>query len=108
MPGHRFVYGPVASRRLGFSLGVDIIPFKTCTLDCTYCQLGSTGKTSVRRASWFPPEEILGKLPFLEKKYRETRTSPDHGAGKRWIMGNLSKTALGNISLRELSKKITV
>jgi wyosine [tRNA(Phe)-imidazoG37] synthetase (radical SAM superfamily) len=62
MPGHRFVYGPVASRRLGFSLGVDIIPFKTCTLDCTYCQLGSTGKTSVRRASWFPPEKILAQV----------------------------------------------
>jgi wyosine [tRNA(Phe)-imidazoG37] synthetase (radical SAM superfamily) len=62
MAGHRFVYGPVASRRLGFSLGVDIIPFKTCTLDCIYCQLGSTGKTSVRRASWFPPEEILAQV----------------------------------------------
>jgi wyosine [tRNA(Phe)-imidazoG37] synthetase (radical SAM superfamily) len=62
MPGHRFVYGPVASRRLGFSLGVDIIPFKTCTLDCVYCQLGSTGKTSVRRGSWFPPDEILAQV----------------------------------------------
>ena len=62
MAGHRYVYGPVASRRLGFSLGVDIIPFKTCTLDCTYCQLGSTGKTSLRRASWFPPKEILAQV----------------------------------------------
>ncbi len=62
MPGLRFVYGPVASRRLGFSLGVDIIPFKTCTLDCVYCQLGSTGKTTVRRGSWFPPDEILAQI----------------------------------------------
>ncbi len=62
MPGRRFVYGPVASRRLGFSLGVDIIPFKTCTLDCVYCQLGSTGKTTVRRGSWFPPDEILAQV----------------------------------------------
>jgi len=62
MPGHRYVYGPVASRRLGFSLGVDIIPFKTCTLDCVYCQLGSTGKPSVRRGSWFPPGEILAQI----------------------------------------------
>lgn len=62
MAGHRFVYGPVASRRLGFSLGVDIIPFKTCTLDCVYCQLGSTGKTIVRRGSWFPPDEILAQI----------------------------------------------
>ena len=62
MAGHRFVYGPVASRRLGFSLGVDIIPFKTCTLDCLYCQLGSTGRTTVRRRSWFPPREILAQV----------------------------------------------
>jgi wyosine [tRNA(Phe)-imidazoG37] synthetase (radical SAM superfamily) len=62
MPEHRFVYGPVASRRLGFSLGVDIIPFKTCTLDCVYCQLGSTGRTTVRRRSFFPPRKILAQV----------------------------------------------
>ncbi|MEN6559234.1 MAG: radical SAM protein [Acidobacteriota bacterium] len=62
MAGRRFVYGPVASRRLGFSLGVDVIPFKTCTLDCVYCQLGSTGRTTVRRGRWFPPREILAQV----------------------------------------------
>jgi wyosine [tRNA(Phe)-imidazoG37] synthetase (radical SAM superfamily) len=58
----RHIYGPVPSRRLGFSLGVDIIPFKTCTLDCTYCQLGSMRKTVSRRGSWFPPGEILAQI----------------------------------------------
>jgi wyosine [tRNA(Phe)-imidazoG37] synthetase (radical SAM superfamily) len=62
MAKHRYVYGPVASRRLGFSLGVDIIPFKTCTLDCVYCQLGRTPKTTVRRGRWFPPEDILAQI----------------------------------------------
>ncbi|MCX6573011.1 MAG: radical SAM protein [Candidatus Aminicenantes bacterium] len=62
MTAPRFVYGPVASRRLGFSLGVDIIPFKTCTLDCVYCQLGSTGRSTVRRRSWCPPEAILAQI----------------------------------------------
>lgn len=62
MAERRFVYGPVPSRRLGFSLGVDILPFKTCTLDCTYCQLGSTRKTVCRRGSWFPPGEILSQI----------------------------------------------
>ena len=36
------VFGPVPSRRLGRSLGVDVVPFKTCTYDCIYCQLGRT------------------------------------------------------------------
>ncbi len=62
MAGRRFVYGPVPSRRLGFSLGVDILPFKTCTLDCTYCQLGTTRKTVLRRGSWFPVKKILAQV----------------------------------------------
>ncbi len=45
------VFGPVPSRRLGFSLGVDLVPFKTCTLDCIYCQLGGTTREIVRRRS---------------------------------------------------------
>ena len=36
---YRFLYGPVPSRRLGRSLGVDLVPFKTCTYDCVYCFL---------------------------------------------------------------------
>jgi wyosine [tRNA(Phe)-imidazoG37] synthetase (radical SAM superfamily) len=37
-----YVFGPVYSRRLGRSLGVDLVPFKTCSYDCVYCQLGPT------------------------------------------------------------------
>jgi glutamyl-tRNA(Gln) amidotransferase subunit E len=53
-----------------------------------------------------PKEEILAKVPFLVKKYGETRISEDDAAGKRWIMGTLHPLALGNISLSELSKHI--
>ncbi|MCK9573103.1 MAG: radical SAM protein [Candidatus Omnitrophica bacterium] len=44
-----YFYGPVPSRRLGFSLGVSITPKKICTLDCLYCQLGKTTKKTVKR-----------------------------------------------------------
>ncbi|MEI7500365.1 MAG: Glu-tRNA(Gln) amidotransferase subunit GatE [Bacteroidota bacterium] len=53
-----------------------------------------------------PKNEILGKIPFLVKKYKEIRSSHDDSAGNRWVMGNLNKLATGNISLRELSKGI--
>lgn len=56
------IFGPVPSRRLGFSLGVDLVPFKTCTLDCVYCQLGSTGKTTLRRGEYAPLDEVLAEL----------------------------------------------
>lgn len=58
----KHVYGPVPSRRLGFSLGVDIIPYKTCTLDCIYCQLGPTSKKRGDREEFFPESEILDQI----------------------------------------------
>jgi wyosine [tRNA(Phe)-imidazoG37] synthetase (radical SAM superfamily) len=58
----RCVYGPVPSRRLGYSLGVDIVPFKTCTLDCVYCQLGPTERTRVRRGDFVPVKDVLDQV----------------------------------------------
>lgn len=57
-----FVYGPVPSRRLGRSLGVDIVPFKTCTYDCIYCQLGRTTRKTVRPASFAPVEKVIREV----------------------------------------------
>ncbi len=54
-----FAYGPVPSRRLGFSLGVSPIPPKTCSYNCIYCQLGQTDRVQVRRESFYPKENIL-------------------------------------------------
>jgi len=56
------IYGPVPSRRLGFSFGVDVIPFKTCSFDCIYCQLGRTTSKTVERKEWIPQTEILSEL----------------------------------------------
>ena len=44
-----YFYGPVYSRRLGFSLGVDLLPAKICSYGCVYCQLGKTGRTTTKR-----------------------------------------------------------
>ncbi|MBS3818872.1 radical SAM protein [bacterium] len=57
-----YVYGPVPSRRLGYSLGIDVIPFKTCTLDCVYCQLGPTTHKTIRRKNPYPPNQILSQI----------------------------------------------
>jgi wyosine [tRNA(Phe)-imidazoG37] synthetase (radical SAM superfamily) len=56
------LYGPVPSRRLGFSLGVDFIPFKTCNLDCIYCQLGHVPDKIVTRKDYIPASEILSQI----------------------------------------------
>ncbi|MBN1630459.1 MAG: radical SAM protein, partial [Thermoleophilia bacterium] len=66
-PSRRYVYGPVPSRRLGRSLGVDLVPFKTCTYDCVYCQLArTTDKTSERR-NYTPVATVLAEI---EEKLR--------------------------------------
>ena len=58
----RYLFGPVCSRRLGLSLGVDIVPLKVCSLDCVYCQLGRTGRKSIERKDYVPAEAVLAEL----------------------------------------------
>jgi wyosine [tRNA(Phe)-imidazoG37] synthetase (radical SAM superfamily) len=54
-----YVFGPVPSRRLGQSLGIDTIPLKTCNWNCVYCQLGRTRPLTNERREYIPAEEIL-------------------------------------------------
>lgn len=58
----KYLYGPVPSRRLGRSLGVDIVPLKICTLDCVYCQLGKTLTKTVERKDYVPVQSVLAEL----------------------------------------------
>lgn len=57
-----YVYGPVPSRRLGRSLGIDLVPLKTCTYDCLYCQLGRTTNKTTQRQEWTPLGDVLKEL----------------------------------------------
>ena len=57
-----YIFGPVPSRRLGFSLGVDLVPFKVCSLDCIYCQLGKTTHKTVARKEYVSCDKILREL----------------------------------------------
>jgi len=52
-------FGPVPSRRLGRSLGINSIPPKVCTYSCVYCRLGRTIKMQVDRQAFYDPQEIL-------------------------------------------------
>ncbi|MBW1721442.1 MAG: radical SAM protein [Deltaproteobacteria bacterium] len=66
------VFGPVPSRRLGLSLGVDLVPRKTCTFDCLYCQVGRTTRKIIEPGSLVPIEPVIDEL----RKSLET-VSPD-------------------------------
>ena len=57
-----YVFGPVPSRRLGQSLGIDTIPLKTCNWNCVYCQLGRTRPLTNERKEYFPSADILAEV----------------------------------------------
>lgn len=58
----KYLYGPVPSRRLGRSLGIDLVPFKTCTYDCIYCQLGRTTNKTIERREYVAAKDIISEL----------------------------------------------
>jgi wyosine [tRNA(Phe)-imidazoG37] synthetase (radical SAM superfamily) len=58
----KHVFGPVPSRRLGQSLGIDPVPLKTCNWNCVYCQLGRTRPLINERKNFFPPAEIVAQV----------------------------------------------
>ncbi len=75
MRNYRYLYGPVPSRRLGRSLGIDLVPHKICTYDCIYCQIGRTTEKTPVRKEYAPVKEILEEVrSFLKRE----ASSVDH------------------------------
>lgn len=89
----QYIFGPVPSRRLGRSLGVDLVPFKTCTYDCIYCQLGRTTNKTTHREKWVPTDMIIQQLK------EKLNSKPDYitlsGSGEPTLYLQLEKLISG-------------
>lgn len=59
---YQYLFGPVPSRRLGLSLGVDLLPYKTCTLDCVYCESGQTTELTLERKPYISVQSVIDEL----------------------------------------------
>ncbi len=59
---YKHLFGPVPSRRLGMSLGIDLIPKKVCSLNCVYCEVGKTTKLTVERLEYVKYDEVIAEL----------------------------------------------
>ncbi len=59
---YKYLFGPVPSRRLGMSLGVDLVPHKVCSLDCVYCECGTTTKLTLDRKEYILYEKVTKEL----------------------------------------------
>jgi wyosine [tRNA(Phe)-imidazoG37] synthetase (radical SAM superfamily) len=96
------VYGPVPSHRLGRSLGIDLVPYKTCTYDCIYCQLGRTTEKTVGRREFVPVAAVLAEL---ESKLAGG-DRPDYislaGSGEPTLHSGMGRLIAGVKSLTEI------
>ena len=90
-----YIYGPVPSRRLGFSLGVDILPFKTCSMDCVYCQLGSGAKTTVRRREYVPAAAVLAQIKAALSGGRRIDAVTFSGSGEPGLNSGIGRIIRG-------------
>jgi len=97
-----YVFGPVPSRRLGVSLGVDIVPKKYCTLDCLYCEVGKTDNLTIKREDFYDIDEIISEV---KKIYCEIKEHLDvvtiTGSGEPTLNKSFGKIA------KELKKFVT-
>lgn len=99
---YKHIFGPVASRRLGRSLGIDLIPFKTCTLDCVYCECGRTTAKTIERKDYFPVEEVLGELKDWKDKGGEADIVTLAGSGEPTLYKSLTEIIKGAKEITKL------
>jgi wyosine [tRNA(Phe)-imidazoG37] synthetase (radical SAM superfamily) len=71
---YKYLFGPVPSRRLGMSLGIDLVPLKVCTLNCIYCECGKTTNLTLERREYVPYNDVVMEL----QHYLSNNPVPDY------------------------------
>lgn len=103
------VYGPIPSRRLGQSIGINHIPPKTCTYSCIYCQIGRTNQMQITRRPFYQPEEIYKEAEEKIRQLEAEQKTADYFSfvpdGEPTLDINLGKTIK---RLKPLGPKIAV
>ena len=99
---YKHVFGPVPSRRLGISLGVDLVVSKSCNLNCIFCECGATKKIQLKRQRFKDMNEILNEIQSVLKDIK-----PDYvtfsGSGEPTLsldLGNISKAIKENLKYK--------
>jgi wyosine [tRNA(Phe)-imidazoG37] synthetase (radical SAM superfamily) len=88
---YKHLFGPVPSRRLGMSLGVDLVPHKVCSLNCVYCECGATTNLTAERKEYVSYNEIIEEL----NDFFKNNDNPDYitfsGAGEPTLNIHIGK-----------------
>lgn len=88
---YKHLFGPVPSRRLGMSLGVDLIPHKICSLNCVYCECGRTTKLTHERKEYVPVDDIYKELTDFFKDNPDPEYITFSGAGEPTLHSHIGK-----------------
>jgi len=91
---YKYLFGPVPSRRLGMSLGVDLVPKKVCSLDCVYCEVGKTTDLTTQRKEYIPYDDVVRELADYFKNNPEPDYITFSGSGEPTLnsrMGDILK-----------------
>jgi wyosine [tRNA(Phe)-imidazoG37] synthetase (radical SAM superfamily) len=95
MNSWKYIFGPVPSRRLGLSLGVDIIPKKLCTLDCVYCEVGLTDKRGLARKEYVLANDILAEVKEAVTQYPHLDHITISGSGEPTLNSKIGEIIHG-------------
>ncbi len=88
---YKHLFGPVPSRRLGMSLGVDLIPHKICSLNCVYCECGGTTSHTLDRKEYVPVEEIYQELTDFFENHPDPEYITFSGAGEPTLHSHIGE-----------------
>ncbi len=86
-----YIFGPVPSRRLGFSLGIDVVPYKICSLDCIYCQLGRTTEKTIDYIDFVSIPELISELKQVLIKKEKIDFITLSGSGEPTLYKDIDK-----------------
>ena len=87
----KFIFGPVNSRRLGKSLGVDLVTAKTCSLDCIYCEAKATTNLTMSRKEYVPVDKVTTELDAALKKIPKPDYITFSGAGEPTLNSGIGR-----------------
>lgn len=87
---YKYLFGPVPSRRLGISLGIELIPHKVCTLNCIYCECGETTRLTCDRKEYIPAASVIEELEHYFKENRKPDYITFSGAGEPLLNSSIA------------------
>lgn len=91
--GYQYLFGPVPSRRLGVSLGIDLVPHKTCSYNCIYCECGKTTDLTTEREEFYPTDAIIREIDDYLSSHPKLDFITFSGSGEPTLHSGMGKIA---------------